>query len=80
MDLCVIVAGWQSKLFVTPRLSPSWDKRVAVTKASAASTVSSLREKETIPPKVLCCLVPYSMILMRSQPGIVDLVYSLTFY
>src|SRR5687768_16956388 len=40
MDLWVIWAGWQSRLFTPPRLSASLKYCVEVTKAIAASSVS----------------------------------------
>src|SRR5690606_17663775 len=50
IDLCVICAGWQMRLFTPPRLSASLKYWVEVTNATAASSVSSFSEKEITPP------------------------------
>ena len=42
MDLCVMVAGWLTRLLIPPRLSASLNNWVEVAKAPAAPTIALL--------------------------------------
>src|SRR5687767_928615 len=60
MDLCVILAGWEIRLLILPRLSARRNNLVAVTNCRAAASVSFFSVKETTPPNPFACFLAMS--------------------
>ena len=69
IDLCVIVAGCERRLFTPPRLSASLNNLVVVTKEIAAYSVSFFNRKETTPPKPLACFAAIEWLACDGKPG-----------